>query len=440
MDGEIERGTVSDRRSGRSARRAETEPSDTDPDARRGRGRGRKPLPAGFWALWSTVALDLIGFGIVVPILGQYAERFGASGFTVGVLFAVYSLAQLICAPLLGRLSDRIGRKPVIVIALIGTAAGSFLTGAATTLWLLFAGRVVDGASGGSLSVAQAAVTDMATPQERPRLLGLLGAAFGVGFVLGPAIGGLAALGGPHVPFYVAGTLAAINAVAAMVRLPETRKATAAPTGAPRPKRSTGLRWRMPQSAPLRQLALVGGLTVFAFTAFEATFSLFGKRRFGLTEAGTSAIFLVVGVVLVIMQGRVYGQLAARTPVGRLYLTACLLIAVGLGLVAVSTTWVVLVLALVALGVGQGIANPAITTLVAEHAADDRRGEALGFQQSAYALARVVGPPVAGVLFDHAVWSPYVAGAVLCALAAALVGVWRLTEPGPASTAAAATT
>ena len=230
MDGEIERGTVSDRRSGRSARRAGNDRSGTDSAGTGVVGggaqprRGRKPLPAGFWALWSTVALDLIGFGIVVPILGQYAERFGASGFTVGVLFAAYSLAQLICAPLLGRLSDRIGRKPVIVIALIGTAAGSFLTGAATTLWLLFAGRVVDGASGGSLSVAQAAVTDMATPQERPRMLGLLGAAFGVGFVLGPAIGGLAALGGPHVPFYVAGTLAAINAVVATVRLPETRK------------------------------------------------------------------------------------------------------------------------------------------------------------------------------------------------------------------------
>ena len=179
---------------------------------------------------------------------------------------------------------------------------------------------------------------------------------------------------------------------------------------------------------------------MFAFTAFEATFSLFGRRRFGLTEAGTSAIFLVIGVVLVIMQGRVYGQLAARTPVGRLYLTACSLIAVGLGLVAVSNTWVVLVVALVALGIGQGIANPAITTLVAEHAADDRRGEALGFQQSAYALARVVGPPVAGVLFDHAVWSPYLAGGVLCALAAALVSGWRLTGPDATSTTAPAAT
>ena len=164
-------------------------------------------MPKGYWTIWTTVALDLVGFGIIVPILGRYAERFGASGLTVGFLFASFSLAQLLCAPLLGRLSDRIGRKPVIVISLIGTAIGSFITGAAGVLWLLFAGRIVDGASGGSLSVAQAAVADLAPEAERPRLIGLLGAAFGVGFVLGPAIGGLAALGGPHVPFYVAGVL-----------------------------------------------------------------------------------------------------------------------------------------------------------------------------------------------------------------------------------------
>src|SRR6185295_16627826 len=144
------------------------------------------------------------------PILGRYAERYGASGLTVGLLFASFSLAQLICAPLLGRLSDRIGRKPVIVISLIGTAVGSFVTGAASALGVLFAGRIIDGASGGSLSVAQAAVADIAPEDQRPGLIGMLGAAFGIGFVLGPAIGGLAALGGPHVPFYIAGVLASI--------------------------------------------------------------------------------------------------------------------------------------------------------------------------------------------------------------------------------------
>ena len=125
-------------------------------------------MPKGYWTIWTTVALDLIGFGIVVPILGVYAERFGASGYAVGWLFATFSLAQLVFAPLLGRLSDRIGRKPVIILSLVGTAVGSFVTGAAGALWVLFLGRVIDGASGGSLAVAQAAVADIAEPEQRP--------------------------------------------------------------------------------------------------------------------------------------------------------------------------------------------------------------------------------------------------------------------------------
>lgn len=161
----------------------------------------RAPLPRGFWVIWSTVAIDMIGFGIVAPILGRYADRFGASGVQVGLLFASFSLAQMVCAPILGRLSDRVGRKPVIVISLIGTALGSFVTGIAGALWVLFVGRIVDGASGASIAVAQSAVVDLGEPDQRARMLGLLGMAFGVGFVVGPALGGLAALGGPHVPF-----------------------------------------------------------------------------------------------------------------------------------------------------------------------------------------------------------------------------------------------
>jgi len=172
-------------------------------------------MPAGYWTIWTTVALDLVGFGIVVPILGRYAERFGANGLQVGLMFASFSIAQMVFAPILGRISDKVGRKPVIVFSLIGTAIGSFVTGAAGALWVLFLGRILDGASGASVAVAQGAVADIAPPEQRARLMGMMGAAFGVGFVVGPALGGLAALGGPHVPFYLAGSIAAVNAVAA---------------------------------------------------------------------------------------------------------------------------------------------------------------------------------------------------------------------------------
>ena len=375
-------------------------------------------MPKGYWTIWSTVALDLVGFGIIVPILGRYAERFGASGLTVGLLFASFSLAQLLMAPVLGYLSDRIGRKPVIIISLIGTAVGSFITGAAGALWVLFAGRIVDGASGGSLSVAQAAVADIAPEERRPALLGMLGAAFGIGFVLGPAIGGLAALGGPHVPFYLAGVLASINAIAAMARLPETRPADL------RPARRTR---RTPESPILRHLAIVGFITVFAFTSFEATFSLFGDRRFGLTEASSAAVFLGVGLVLITVQGGLYGRWAERYGVPRLLVAGLSMLVLGLALMSVSLVWPVLIVALLLLSVGQGCASPSMTTLVTEHAPADRRGEALGYQQSAYAVARVLGPPAAGAMFDRVgIWSPFVAGSVVCGVAMVLVVTWGL--------------
>ena len=390
----------------------------------------RTPLPAGYMTLWTTVALDLVGFGIIVPILGRYAERFGANGFEVGLLFASYSLAQLLFAPVLGAWSDRIGRKPVIVISLIGTCLGSLVTGIAGSLWLLFAGRIIDGASGGSLSVAQAAVADISTPADRPRLVGMMGAAFGVGFVLGPAIGGLSSLGGPHVPFFVAAALAGGNAIAAMVRLPETHRASAVAADAP-PRR----RLAMPSSAVLRHLAIVGFISTLAFTAFESTFSLFGHDRFGFTEGSAAAVFLGVGLVLVAMQGGAYAQLVARYGVGTVFRTALVVTAAGLFCLAAATTWPVLIVALFLLSVGQGCASPSITTIVSERAGAHERGAAMGFQQSAYAVARVVGPPVAGLMFDHVgVPSPSIAGGVLFALAAALVVLWglhRLDAPVP---------
>jgi DHA1 family tetracycline resistance protein-like MFS transporter len=378
--------------------------------------RERAPLPKGYWTIWTTVALDLIGFGIVVPILGVYAERFGASGYAVGWLFATFSLAQLVFAPLLGRLSDRIGRKPVIILSLVGTAVGSFVTGAAGALWVLFLGRVIDGASGGSLAVAQAAVADIAEPEQRPRLVGMLGAAFGVGFVFGPAIGGLAALGGPHVPFYVAAALAAVNAVAALVRLPET-------LSSPHP---TSRRLAVPESTDLRRLAVLGFIGTFAFVAFEATFSLFGAKRFDLTEGSAAAVFLGIGLLLVAVQGGGFGRLAATVGVPRLYAAGLVLAAVGLVLTGLSTGWPLLVLALFLVSIGQGVASPALTELVNRAAPTERRGQAMGFQQSSAAVGRVLGPPLAGSAFDRiGVWSPTVFGGALMAVCAVLVVGWR---------------
>jgi multidrug resistance protein len=370
----------------------------------------REPLPRGFWVIWSTVALDMIGFGIVAPILGRYADRFGASGFQVGLLFASFSLAQMIFSPILGRWSDRIGRKPVIVISLFGTALGSFITGAAGALWVLFAGRLIDGASGASVSVAQSAITDLATKEQRARMLGLLGMAFGVGFVFGPAIGGLAALGGPHIPFYVAGTLALINAVAAIIRIQETRVPNkAAPTTrvhVPFRKRRYGA------------LAGVGFFSMLAFSGFEATFSLFGGARFNLTEASTALVFLGVGVVMSAVQGSLIGPLTSRFGSLQLLRNGLVLVSIGLLFLGAAVIWPTMIVALLFMVIGAGISNPSLTALVADSAHEDRRGEALGIQQSASALARVIGPPLAGLAFDHVgIGAPFTFGALIYVLA-----------------------
>ena len=376
-------------------------------------------MPAGYWTIWTTVALDLVGFGIIVPILGRYAERFGANGLQVGLMFASFSVAQMVFAPILGRISDKVGRKPVIVFSLIGTAVGSFVTGAAGALWVLFLGRILDGASGASVAVAQGAVADIAPPEQRARLMGMLGAAFGVGFVVGPALGGLAALGGPHVPFYLAGSIAAINAVAAMIRLPETKPDTSHITE--KHQRGSAL------SPALKRFALVGFLSMLGFAGFEATFSIWGQKQFGFTEGSASIVFVFVGVTLVAVQGGLIGPLTEKLGSRKLLRIGLSLVAVGLLLLGVTTTWPMLFVALFLLSLGQGMSGPSGGALVAELAPVERRGEAIGYQQSTAAFGRVAGPVMAGALFDHVgINSQFLVSGIL--IVVAVGSVWSITR------------
>lgn len=373
----------------------------------------REPLPRGFWIVWSTVALDMVGFGIVAPILGRYADRFGASGLQVGLLFASFSLAQMVSSPILGRLSDRIGRKPVIVISLVGTAVGSFVTGIAGALWILFIGRIIDGASGASIAVAQSAVVDLGKPDQRARMLGLLGMAFGVGFVVGPALGGLAALGGPHVPFFVASALASVNAIAAVVRLPETLRSD---LGSVR----TSKRIRR-----IDRFIVIGFFSALPFAGFESTFSLFGGARFNLTEVSTAAVFFGIGLMISLMQGALIGPLTTRFGSVTILRVGLVVTACGLAVLGGASVWAVLIVSLLLIVVGSGVSNPSLTTLVANSAPADQRGEVLGFQQSAGALARVIGPPLAGLSFDKVgIGAPYSLGALVFVIA--IVASWRL--------------
>lgn len=426
-----------------------------------------------------TVAVDLIGFGIVLPILPRYAADLQVTPTVIGLLVGSFSLAQLICAPLLGRLSDRVGRKPVILLSLCGTAAGSVLTGLAGTVWLLLLGRLVDGASGASVSVAQAAAADLAEPEQRPRLFGLLGAAFGVGFVLGPAIGALAALGGPHIPFFVAAAIAGANAILAVRRLPETHgpkrtlpvaaagplagaresgadaarsaavdgtsratldaegagltssAAPAGPTGhaglpgrrhpeGPRGPASTATDGRVPGA--VWALIVVAFTALVAFSGFEGTFSLLVNDRFHLSISGTGAVFAVIGLALVFVQAGLIHPLSARYDERTILRGGLLFNGAGLLLLSVDGSWFSLVPALLLLVLGQGLVSPTLSSAVAGQAAPSQRGQVLGYQQSAGSLARFVGPFLAGALYQHvAIGAPYLAGGGLVGLALFLV-------------------
>src|SRR5436190_1658874 len=177
--------------------------------------------------IFLTIFISMIGFGIVIPVLPVYAKNapFQLNPTQLGWLVGIFSLVQLFSAPLMGKLSDRVGRKPVLLVSIIGTAIGYFVTGAASAAWMLFLGRIIDGASGGNIATAQACIADTTTPQERSKAMGMIGAAFGLGFILGPAIGGILSQWGHQLPFYFAGVLSLVNAVFVVARLPETLSA-----------------------------------------------------------------------------------------------------------------------------------------------------------------------------------------------------------------------
>lgn len=383
------------------------------------KGRRRPPLPPGFGTVWLAVAVDLIGFGIVLPILPIYAKRYHISSFDAALLVAVFSAASFVCSPLWGKVSDRLGRRPVLIVALAGTAVGSLITGLAGGLALLLIGRIVDGGSGASISVARAAAADLAPRGERTRLFGLLGAAFGVGFVAGPAIGAAAALGGPRLPFFIAAGIAIANTAVAAFRLPETRRPEARSARPP-------IGWR--RAAPLVGVAFTA---MVAFSGFEATFALFGQHRLGFGISSAAAVFTAVGAVIVVVQAGLVHPVVRR--IGELPTLVAGLIANTAGLLALAAaySWALAAPALLVLTVGQGLVQTTMTSALAGQADPGRRGQLLGFQQSASALARVAGPAIAGALLgSQASGVPYVVGAGLTA-AAALIVFATLAAPRP---------
>jgi DHA1 family tetracycline resistance protein-like MFS transporter len=380
-----------------------------------------------------TVFLDLLGFGLVIPLLSFYAETFHATPLQVTALMACYSVAQFLGAPMWGALSDRVGRRPVLLISIAGSAIFLAAFASATSLGGLFLWRTLHGLAAANVSTAQAYVADITEGAERTKGMGLIGAAFGVGFSLGPFIGGQLSPWGLAAPIWLAAALSAINLVWAWFGLPESRRGTEPVAGERR-------RVAHP-SALLRGLRhpVVGSaigllfIATFAFAMMESTFALVAEHLWQMGARDVGNLFGMIGGIGIIVQGGLVGRLAARLGERRLVIVGYSLNAAGMAVLGTAAAGWGVWAGCFLLALGSSLATPALNSLISRATSADEQGAVLGVSQSFSALARAVAPGVGGLLYTT--WRPggaMIAGAVLMVMA--LLGAGQATRKALSTT------
>ncbi len=373
-----------------------------------------------------TITIDLIGFGMIVPLLSLYAKHFGANGRQIGFLMAAYSLMQFICAPLWGRLSDVVGRRPVLLVSIAGNVLSLTVLALADSYGWILASRLISGMCTANISVANAYVADITPEKDRARGMGIVGAAFGLGFVLGPLIGAQASTLGYSGPGAVAALLAVCNLIGAFLWLPETRTAE-------NRERSTvtSLRARLDilrRGGRARPLVMLLFSAVFAFSMLEMAFVLFAYQRVGFDVRECGWVFGYMGLIMVLLQGGFTRVLTRRF--GEHVILKTGLLATALGMVLIPWTpagdWHVMVLFVTLFAVGQGLQGPALNSLISRSADNQNQGMVMGTAQSLSALARCLGPMVAGFLFDmgNENWPLWLGGGLM--VLAWLASPWAL--------------
>jgi DHA1 family tetracycline resistance protein-like MFS transporter len=368
------------------------------------------------------VFVDLLGFSLILPLLPYYAETFGANPTVTGFLVASYALAQLLGAPLLGRLSDRIGRRPVLLVSIFGTFLGFILLGAARSLWVLFAARIIDGLTGGNISVAQAYITDVSDEKNRAKALGMIGAAFGLGFIIGPAVGGLMSTWGYSVPAFAAAALSLVNLTLVFFFLPESlspaRRAMLALR--PRPSFTLDALWcalNRPRVGPLLHTRLFFAL---ASATFQTVFTLYAQYKLGLNARTTGLVLAYVGVLAVIVQGGAIGWMTKRYSDKQLILTSTVVMTLSLAAWAFVPNLWMLLLVLAPLSAANGTLNTVLNSALTKSVYPEEVGGTLGLAASIESVSRVVAPSVGGVLLQNVgTWAP--------GIFSALVMVWVVT-------------
>jgi len=338
--------------------------------------------------IFLTIFVNLVGFGIIVPLLPFYAEQFGASALTVGLLFAVFSLCQLAASPVLGSLSDRYGRRPILIFSLAGTVVSFVMLAMAQSIAMLFLARIVDGLSGGNISTARAYVADVTEPKDRARAYGLIGVAFGLGFIFGPALSGvLAAKVSYTAPIWAAAGITVVAMVMAWLWLPETVHRTNA--GHAHLLRSTVELLRRPG---LRRLLVIDHVYWLAFAVFQTTFALFAARRFGFDAPETGYFFTAFGILGAVVQGFLIRPVVRRLGDKSTFQLGLVCGAVGLVAASFSQSVLVFAITLVPLAFGIGFGHPTMSSLISRAARDDEQGKVQGAASAIESLGRTIGP------------------------------------------------
>jgi len=355
--------------------------------------------------IFLTIFIDLVGFGIVIPLLPFYAEELHATPFDIGILVSSYSLMQFLFSPVWGNLSDRFGRRPILFWTILGSSAGYWIIGFANVLWVLYAGRILAGVMGGNLSTAQAYIADVTSRKNRAKGMGLFGMAFGLGFILGPALAGILSRFGHHVPFFFAAVMSLFNAILLYFILPESKRSSDS-SESRRLNRFADLANAFKDKG-FGLITIEYFLVIAAFAMMTTAFAYYMMVKFGYNAEKTGYLLAYVGFLSALIQGGVFGRLANRY--GEAALVAFGSFVLVLSLFAVpfvssdSGGLITLLIGIAGFSLGNSIASPALTSLASKLTNEEEQGRSFGIMQSAASLGRVIGPLLCGVLLNNAV-------------------------------------
>ena len=383
--------------------------------------------------LFLIVFIDLVGFGIIIPLLPFYGEHFSATPFGVGLIMATYSLTQFVAAPFWGRLSDRVGRRPVLLVTLAGSALSYLWLGYAETLWMLVAARAIGGAMAGNIGTAFAYVADVTTPENRARGMGAIGAAFGLGFILGPAIGGVLAGADPlnadyRTPALAAAALSGVALLMTFAILKESLAPEVRARMAAAPAQSRWALFRDALTKPQVALALlVSFLATLVFAGMETTFAMWSRRAHGWGPEQNGYLFAFVGLLGAIVQGGAIGALAKRFGEPALIIAGSAALAAGMVMVPLAPGLAGLLVAMAVIGFGFSILSPSLNSQISRQVGATEQGGVMGVARSTTTMARVVGPAWAGMIFSvmGKDWPFFAGAAVMLGVVVLAVGLRR---------------